>query len=203
MNMTAASPGRKKASASKVLLLRAAFPRPGTLQERTSPHDLPTVSFEPQKWDCVETKRGPHRASGKPPLLWVPPPPPTWGTSHSLWTCPGMDRQFTVDHWEASAPTVVLNVRVYLLWAQRPGCEDLVLQAEGGVSTKLVGTKGRDTSRGFQNQVTKSKMEGLVMPGDAQSQGVLWLEEPDPESSLPLSVRSKDPKPSSGESGDS
>ena len=40
-------------------------------------------------------------------------------------------------------------------------------------------------------------MEGLVMPRDTQSQGVLWLEEPDPESPVPLSVRSKDPKPSS------
>ena len=44
-------------------------------------------------------------------------------------------------------------------------------------------------------------MEGLVMPGDTQSQGVLWLEEPDPESSVPLSVRNKDPKLSSRDQG--
>lgn len=61
--------GPQKVSASKVPAPGAApFPRPGT-QEGTSPHDLPTVSFEPQKVGLRGNQRGPHRASESPRLL--------------------------------------------------------------------------------------------------------------------------------------
>lgn len=142
----------------------------------------------------MQTKRGPRGASEGPPQLWVFPPA-TCGTSHSLWTCPGMNQSvYNRSLGSISSPRHPGRPESIHFGPKDLGREDLCFASRGRCPQELIGTKGRDTSRGFQNQVIKSENG---RPGDARRHAIPrgpLAEEPDPESSVPLSVRNKDPK---------